>query len=72
MGAGLSIADIEKHNFPIPKRDMMPTTIEEKIICFADKFFQKTMSRSKKSRFRKSESSSQNSEKRNSDSSMNG
>ncbi len=41
VGAGLSIADIEKHNFPIPKRDMMPTTIEEKIICFADKFFSK-------------------------------
>ncbi|MBI5205539.1 MAG: HDIG domain-containing protein [Nitrospirae bacterium] len=41
VGAGLSIADIEKHNFPIPKRDMTPTTIEEKIICFADKFFSK-------------------------------
>lgn len=41
VGAGLSIRDIEKHNFPIPKRDMMPTTIEEKIICFADKFFSK-------------------------------
>lgn len=41
VGAGLTIEDIEKHNFPIPKRDMMPTTIEEKIICFADKFFSK-------------------------------
>lgn len=41
VGAGLTIEDIEKHNFPIPKRDMMPTTIEEKIICYADKFFSK-------------------------------
>lgn len=41
VGVGLSIKDIEKNNFPIPKRDMMPTTIEEKIICFADKFFSK-------------------------------
>ena len=41
VGAGLSIADIEKHNFPIPKRDMTPKTIEEQIICFADKFFSK-------------------------------
>ena len=41
VGAGLTIEDIEKHNFPIPKRDMMPKTIEEKIICFADKFFSK-------------------------------
>ncbi len=41
VGVGLSIKDIEKNNFPIPKREMMPTTIEEKIICFADKFFSK-------------------------------
>ncbi len=41
VGVGLSIADIEKNNFPIPKRDMMPKTIEEQIICFADKFFSK-------------------------------
>jgi len=41
VGIGLSIADIEKNNFPIPKRDMMPKTIEEQIICFADKFFSK-------------------------------
>ena len=41
VGVGFSIKDIEKNNFPIPKRNMMPTTIEEKIICFADKFFSK-------------------------------
>jgi len=41
VGVGLFINDIEKNNFPIPKRDMIPITIEEKIICFADKFFSK-------------------------------
>lgn len=41
VGAGLTIEDIEKHNFPIPKRDMMPKTIEEQVICYADKFFSK-------------------------------
>mgnify|MGYP001601287647 CR=1 FL=1 len=41
VGVGLSIRDIEKNNFPIPKRDMIPVTIEEQIICYADKFFSK-------------------------------
>lgn len=41
VGVGLSTKDIEKNNFPLPRRDMMPTTIEEKIVCFADKFFSK-------------------------------
>jgi uncharacterized protein len=41
VGVGLTVQDIEKNNFPIPKRDMLPKTIEEQIICFADKFFSK-------------------------------
>ncbi len=41
VGVGLSVADIEKNNFPVPKRDMIPATIEEKVVCFADKFFSK-------------------------------
>ncbi|MBA4371946.1 MAG: phosphohydrolase [Thermodesulfovibrio sp.] len=40
-GVGLSIADIEKHDLPLPKRDMLPVSLEEKIICYADKFFSK-------------------------------
>lgn len=40
-GMGLTIDDIEKQNLPIPKRDMVPISIEEKIICFADKFYSK-------------------------------
>ncbi|MBI5213136.1 MAG: HDIG domain-containing protein [Nitrospirae bacterium] len=41
VGTGLTIADIETNGFPLPKRDMLPVTLEEKIICFADKFYSK-------------------------------
>ncbi len=42
VGVGLSIQDIEKQKLPIPKRDMLPISVEEEIICFADKFFSKS------------------------------
>ncbi len=41
VGVGISIKDIEGQKLPIPKRDMLPISIEEQIICFADKFFSK-------------------------------
>jgi len=41
VGVGISVEDIEKQKLPIPKRDMTPISIEEKIVCFADKFFSK-------------------------------
>lgn len=41
-GAGLSLQEIKKQNLPVPHRDLMPETIEEQIICYADKFFSKT------------------------------
>lgn len=41
-GAGLSLKDIEKQQLPIPHRDLLPVSIEEQIICFADKFYSKT------------------------------
>ena len=41
-GAGLSKEEIISQNLPIPIRDMLPISIEEQIICFADKFFNKT------------------------------
>jgi uncharacterized protein len=41
VGVGYSIEDIEEQNLPIPKRDTNPILIEEKIVCFADKFFSK-------------------------------
>ncbi len=41
-GTGLSVEDIQSQNLPIPHRNMQPVTIEEQIICFADKFFSKS------------------------------
>ncbi len=41
-GTGLSKEEIISRNLPIPIRDMMPGTIEEKLICYADKFFSKS------------------------------
>jgi uncharacterized protein len=41
VGVGLTVKDIEEKNLPLPKRDMRPVSIEEQIICFADKFFSK-------------------------------
>ncbi len=41
VGVGLNAAEIIHFRLPIPIRDMLPETIEEKIICMADKFFSK-------------------------------
>lgn len=41
-GAGLSAREIEQQNLPLPHRDFLPETIEEKIICYADKFYSKS------------------------------
>lgn len=41
-GAGLSAQQIEETHLPLPHRDLMPETLTEKLICFADKFFSKT------------------------------
>lgn len=41
VGVGITVEDIVRQQLPIPKRDMVPITLEEQIICFADKFFSK-------------------------------
>lgn len=41
-GAGLLLDEIVEQNIPIPHREMMPISIEEQVICFADCFFSKT------------------------------
>lgn len=41
IGVGLSVADIVNQQLPLPRRDMMPLSIAEEIICFADLFFSK-------------------------------
>ena len=41
VGAGITKEDINAYRLPLPVRDMLPQTLEEKIICVADKFFSK-------------------------------
>lgn len=41
-GAGLSLQDIIDQQLPIPHREMLPVSLEEQLVCFADKFFSKT------------------------------
>ena len=41
-GAGLSLKEIEEQSLPLPHEDLSPETLEEKLICYADKFFSKT------------------------------
>ena len=41
-GTGLTLQQIVAQGLPLPHCDMQPVSIEEQIICFADKFFSKT------------------------------
>ena len=40
-GTGLSIDYILRNDLPLPVRNYMPESIEEQLICYADKFFSK-------------------------------
>jgi uncharacterized protein len=41
-GTGITLEMIIENNLPLPHRDMVPVSMEEKIICFADKFYSKS------------------------------
>ena len=41
-GAGITLAQIEREQLPLPHQDFLPETLEEKVICYADKFFSKS------------------------------
>jgi len=41
IGVGISSADVRRFNLPLPERDMLPVSIEEQLICYADKFYSK-------------------------------
>lgn len=41
-GAGITLEEIIEKKFPLPQREMMPLSIEEQVICFADCFYSKT------------------------------
>lgn len=50
IGVGINLNEIKKRKLPLPKRDMVPISVEEQIVCLADKFFSKTGKYSKKER----------------------
>ena len=41
VGVGISAEDVVKQKLPVPVRDMQPQSVEEQIICYADKFYSK-------------------------------
>ena len=41
-GAGLTLQSIISQGLPVPHRELVPVSLEEQLICFADKFFSKT------------------------------
>ncbi len=42
IGVGITLRDMINYNMPLPHREMVPVTIEEKIVCYADKFYSKS------------------------------
>jgi len=42
VGAGIRADEILRRKLPLPTRDMIPRSPEERLICYADKFFSKT------------------------------
>ncbi|MCK4525380.1 MAG: HDIG domain-containing protein [Candidatus Andersenbacteria bacterium] len=42
IGSGLSKNYIIENNLPLPKKDFLPVTLEQKLICYADKFHSKS------------------------------
>lgn len=41
-GAGITITEIVARNLPLPHHNFLPETIEEKLVCYADKFYSKS------------------------------
>ena len=41
-GTGITAREVREQALPIPERDYLPETPEEKLICLADKFFSKS------------------------------
>jgi uncharacterized protein len=41
VGVGITTEDIKHQALPLPARNMVPVSMEEQIICYADKFFSK-------------------------------
>ncbi|MBQ0056841.1 MAG: HD domain-containing protein [Bacteroidales bacterium] len=41
-GAGLTVEDIRRQQLPMEIKDYLPETLEEKLVCLADKFYSKS------------------------------
>ena len=41
-GSGLTAEEIKERNLPLPQQDFLPETLEERLICYADKFYSKS------------------------------
>ncbi len=41
-GAGLTAEQIKERDLPLPPQDFLPETLEEKLVCYADKFYSKS------------------------------
>lgn len=41
-GAGITEKEIEAQHLPLPHQDFLPETMEEKVVCYADKFYSKS------------------------------
>ena len=41
-GVGITTEEIILNKLPLPLRDFVPVSVEEQIVCFADKFFSKS------------------------------
>jgi len=41
VGVGISAEVIRRFGLPLPERDLLPVTLEEEILCYADKFHSK-------------------------------
>ena len=42
VGVGISAKQVVRQKLSLPVRDMFPITVEERLICYADKFFSKS------------------------------
>jgi uncharacterized protein len=41
-GTGLYLSEIQDKKLPLPQRNLAPVSLEEQVLCFADKFFSKS------------------------------
>lgn len=47
-GSGITADEIEAAAMPLPRRDFLPETLLERLICYADKFYSKSGSMERK------------------------